>query len=83
MTGRDDFPAWVNSALFDAERALHNGDAAPRRALWSRNEPVSDLGAMRNANGQQDARPALRRPGSELLRLHVVPVRGHGIRRGG
>ena len=54
MTDRDDFLAWVNSALFDAERALHNGDAAPRRALWSRNEPVSVLGATRNANGQQE-----------------------------
>jgi ketosteroid isomerase-like protein len=33
---------------------LHNGDAAPRRALWSRNEPVSVLGAWRNAHGQQE-----------------------------
>ena len=32
----------------------HNGDAAPRRALWSRNEPVSVLGAWRNAHGQQE-----------------------------
>src|SRR4029434_3534312 len=32
--------------------ALHNGDAAPRRALWSRTEPVSVLGAWRNAHGQ-------------------------------
>ena len=33
---------------------LHNGDAAPRRALWSRNEPVSVLGAWRNARGQEE-----------------------------
>ena len=26
----------------------------PRRALWSRNEPVSVLGAWRNAHGQQE-----------------------------
>ncbi|MCU1408609.1 MAG: hypothetical protein JWM23_689 [Microbacteriaceae bacterium] len=45
---------WVESALYDAELALHNGDAAPRRALWSRNEPVSVLGAWRNAYGQQE-----------------------------
>src|SRR3954451_12218204 len=54
MTDRDDFLAWVNTALYDAECALHSGDAAPRRALWSRNEPVSVLGAWRNANGQRE-----------------------------
>ena len=32
----------------------YNGDAAPRRALWSRDEPVSVLGAWRNARGQQE-----------------------------
>ena len=40
--------------LYEAEVALHNGDPAPRRALWSRNEPVSVLGAWRNANGQHE-----------------------------
>ncbi|MCO4254720.1 hypothetical protein [Pseudarthrobacter cellobiosi] len=52
MTDRDDFLAWVKSALYEAELALHNGDSAPRRAIWSRNEPVSILGAWRNAYGQ-------------------------------
>ena len=54
MTDRDDFRAWVESALYEAEVALHNGDATPRRALWSRNEPVSILGAWRNAYGQRE-----------------------------
>jgi ketosteroid isomerase-like protein len=54
MTDRDEFLTWVNTVLCDAERALHNGDAAPRRALWSHNEPVSVLGAWRNADGQQE-----------------------------
>jgi ketosteroid isomerase-like protein len=54
MTDRDDFLAWVRTALYQAELALHNGDAALRRALWSRNEPVSVLGAWRNAQGQQE-----------------------------
>lgn len=53
MADRDNFLTWVNTALYDAERALHNGDAGPRRALWSRNEPVTVLGAWRNAIGQQ------------------------------
>lgn len=54
MTDRDDFLTWVETDLFEAERALHDGDAEPRRALWSRNEPVSVLGAFRNAFGQQE-----------------------------
>ena len=54
MTDREMFLAWVKSALYQAELALHNGDADPRRAIWSRNEPVSILGAWRNAYGQQE-----------------------------
>jgi ketosteroid isomerase-like protein len=54
MTHSDDFLAWLKTTLYEAELALHNGDAAPRRALWSRNEPVSVLGAWRNAHGQDE-----------------------------
>jgi ketosteroid isomerase-like protein len=53
MNDRNDFLAWVRSTLYDAEVALHNGDADPRRSIWSRNEPVSILGALRNAYGLQ------------------------------
>jgi ketosteroid isomerase-like protein len=34
--------------------AVHNGDAAPRRAIWSRRDPVTVLGAWRNASGQDE-----------------------------
>jgi len=44
----------VKTELYDAELALHNGDAGPRRALWSRREPVSVLGAWRSAQGQRE-----------------------------
>jgi ketosteroid isomerase-like protein len=54
MTDRDDFLAWVQPTPCRAELALHNGDAAPRRALWSRNDPVSVLGAWCNAHGQEE-----------------------------
>jgi ketosteroid isomerase-like protein len=54
MTDRDAFLTWVTTVLHDAEVALHNGDAAPRRAIWSRNEPVSVFGAWRNAHGQDE-----------------------------
>lgn len=54
MTERDEFISWVHSVLRDAEVAIHNGDAGPRRAIWSRNDPVTVLGAWKNAIGQQD-----------------------------
>jgi ketosteroid isomerase-like protein len=54
VSDREEFLAWVRTALYEAELALHNGDAAPRRMLWSRNEPVSVLGAWQNAHGQQE-----------------------------
>jgi ketosteroid isomerase-like protein len=54
MKDREDFLTWVKTTLYEAELALHNGDSAPRRALWSRREPVSVLGAWRNAHGQAE-----------------------------
>ncbi len=54
MKDREDFLAWVKTSLYQAELALHNGDPAPRRALWSRRESVSVLGGWRNANGQAE-----------------------------
>jgi ketosteroid isomerase-like protein len=54
MSEDDNFLAWVKGDLYEAELALHNGDAAPRRALWSRKEPVSVLGAWRSAFGQYE-----------------------------
>lgn len=49
-----EFLAWVRTVLHHAEVAMLSGDAAPRRAIWSRQEPVSILGAARNAVGQQE-----------------------------
>src|SRR5688572_30419282 len=54
MKDRSDFLAWVKGPLYQAELALHNGDPAPRRALWSRREPVSVFGALRSAQGQAE-----------------------------
>ena len=52
MSQRDEFITWVHTVLRDAEMAIHNGDAGPWRAIWSRNDPVTVLGASRNAIGQ-------------------------------
>jgi ketosteroid isomerase-like protein len=83
MTDRDDFLTWVQTSLYEAEVALHNGDAAPRRALWSRSEPVSVLGAWRNANGQQELQELFSALGqsfsdctSYALELHTFDVAG-------
>ncbi|MDQ3103936.1 MAG: nuclear transport factor 2 family protein [Actinomycetota bacterium] len=54
MNQREEFITWVHSVLRDAEVAVHSGDAGPRRAIWSRNNPVTVLGAWRNAVGQQE-----------------------------
>jgi ketosteroid isomerase-like protein len=52
MSERDDFLAWVHGQLKDAEKALHNGDATPRRLIWSRSEPVTVFGAWKTAVGR-------------------------------
>ena len=52
MSQRDEFITWVHTVLKEAEVAVHNGDAVPRRAIWSRHDPVTILGARRNAAGQ-------------------------------
>ncbi len=56
MSDRDDFVAWTQTRLKEAETALHNGDPGPRLAIWSTREPVSVLGAWRSAVGQEAVR---------------------------
>jgi ketosteroid isomerase-like protein len=52
MDEREGFLTWIKTELYEAELALHNGDARPRLALWSSCKPVSVLGAWRSAHGQ-------------------------------
>lgn len=53
MSGRDDFLAWVDSELKDAQKAVHDGDATGWRAIWSDTEPVTILGAKRSVVGRE------------------------------
>jgi ketosteroid isomerase-like protein len=46
MADVDEFLASVLPPLTAADTALHNGDARPRMALWSRTEPVTLFGAL-------------------------------------
>ena len=55
MSDRDDFLEWVRTRLYDAELALHNGDASPRLAIWSTKEPVTVLGAWKSATNYREA----------------------------
>ena len=54
MSNYEEFLAWVHSDLREAEVAVHNGDAGPRRAIWSSKDPVTVLGARSNAVGQHE-----------------------------
>lgn len=54
MDQYEEFVTWVQSALRDAEIAVHHGDAAPRRAVWSRHDPVTVLDAWKHASGQEE-----------------------------
>jgi len=47
----DDFLAEMVPQQVAAETAIHNGDAAPRLALWSRNDPVTLFGAKASGTG--------------------------------
>jgi ketosteroid isomerase-like protein len=60
VADREEFIAWTQTRLREAETALHNGDPEPRLALWSSREPVSVLGAWRSATGQEDVRNLFR-----------------------
>jgi ketosteroid isomerase-like protein len=45
------FLAAIADRYVEAEHALHDGDAAPRMALWSRTDPLTLFGAAGSARG--------------------------------
>jgi ketosteroid isomerase-like protein len=51
MSELDDFLTTTLARLVEAEEALHNGDVQPRLAMWSRQEPLTVFGALKNARG--------------------------------
>ncbi|MGR2753298.1 YybH family protein [Agromyces arachidis] len=54
MNDREEFLNWVYTSLAQAERALFDGDAGPRKRIWSSEEPVSVLGAWRTASNRPE-----------------------------
>ena len=51
MTKVDEFLSAVLPRQRDADLALHNGDAHPRKLLWSHQDPVTVLGAAKTVSG--------------------------------
>jgi ketosteroid isomerase-like protein len=57
MADVDDFLAAVLPRLTAADTAIHNGDAGPRIALWSRKDPVTLFGALQTTMGWREIAP--------------------------
>ena len=57
MTETEQFLATTMPQLTKAETALHNGDPAPRIAMWSRTDPLTLLGAAMSGRGWAEIGP--------------------------
>ena len=57
MNETDAFLETTMAQYRDAETVLHNGDAAPRKAMWSRADPVTLFGAALSATGWKEIEP--------------------------
>ena len=56
MGETEDFLGSVLPRLTEADTALHNGDAAPRTAIWSHNDPMTLFGAAMMGSGWTEIR---------------------------
>jgi ketosteroid isomerase-like protein len=54
MSEVEDFLSQTMPRMMEADRALHNGDAGPRLAMCSRNEPLTLFGAWHSDSGWDD-----------------------------
>lgn len=57
MSETDAFLETTMARYREAETALHNGDAAPRKAMWAHTDPVTLLGAALSASGWDEIEP--------------------------
>ena len=56
MSYLDDFLEETLARQETAEHALHDGDPAPRLAMWATQDPVTLFGAATSKNGSQEVR---------------------------
>lgn len=61
MNEVESFLSEVIPLLRQEIRAFHDGDAGPRKALWSRRDPVTLFGAIYTARGWGDVEPVFDR----------------------
>jgi ketosteroid isomerase-like protein len=54
----DDFVRSITARHVEADTALHNGDVAGRKAMWSHKDPLTLFGAMKTVTGWQELDPA-------------------------
>jgi ketosteroid isomerase-like protein len=64
MSDVDEFLVETMPRFTEAETALHNGDAGPRMAMWSRREPVTLFGAAVTKAGWAEVGPTFKWLGS-------------------
>jgi ketosteroid isomerase-like protein len=64
MSETHEFLAATMARIHDAEIVLHNGDAGPRKAMWSRTEPVTLFGAAMSGAAWAEIEPIFDRLGS-------------------
>jgi ketosteroid isomerase-like protein len=60
MSELDDFLNETIARQVEAEKALHNGDPAPRLAMWSTQDPVILFGAATSRSGAEEVRQFFR-----------------------
>ena len=66
MSEIDNFLGETMPRLVETERALHNGDAEPRLAMWSHSDPVTLFGAWLSDSGWDDVSRTFRRLASRF-----------------
>ena len=79
----EEFLAAVLPKQRAAEQAMHNGDAEPRLALWSHQDPVTLYGAKLTGSGWADLEPKFREvaswfAGSVAYEFEVVAAGASG-----
>ena len=83
MTETEQFLARTMPELTKAEIALHNGDPAPRIAMWSRTDPLTLLGAAMSGRGWAEIGPTFELLGQQFSNCtsyenEIVAAEAHG-----
>jgi ketosteroid isomerase-like protein len=66
MNQAEDLLTAIEPQLDEVERALHNGDATDRIAMWSQTAPLTLFGAAMNAIGWDNIRPVFEALGEQF-----------------